>query len=80
MDAVFIGYDIPLALDIKWNEVMPILDNSFKVIQYEGDTVHIINSESDIAFIQTVLSAYNLHKDINLTLDVFEVDENLLKC
>lgn len=80
MEAVFIGYDIPLALDIKWNEVMPILDNSFKVIQYEGDTVHIINGKSDIDFIQTVLSAYNLHKDINLTLDVFEVDENVLKC
>jgi hypothetical protein len=79
MQAIFIGYDIPLASDIKWDEIMPTLDKIFKVIQYEGDTVHLINEESDIKFVQTLLEAYNTHRDINLTLDVFKVDESLLK-
>ncbi|MDQ0271152.1 hypothetical protein [Cytobacillus purgationiresistens] len=80
MQAIFIGYDIPLALDIKWDEIMPILSKAFKAIQYEGDTVHIINNnESDITFVQTLLLAYNTHRDINLTLDVFKVNESLLK-
>lgn len=79
MQAIFIGYDIPLALDTKWDEVMPVLDKMFKVIQYEGDTVHVVNNESDIIFVQTLVLAYNTHRDINLTLDVFKVDESLLK-
>jgi hypothetical protein len=32
MQAVFIGYDIPEALDTKWNHIMPVLDKMYKVI------------------------------------------------
>jgi hypothetical protein len=79
MLAVFIGYDIPEALDTKWTHVIPILDKLYKVIDYEGDTVHVINGESDINFIKDLLVAYNILLQINLTLDVFTVDESLLK-
>lgn len=79
MQAVFIGYDIPEALDTKWNDIMPTLDKIYKVIQYEGDSVHVITGQSDIQFIKRLLDAYNRLRDINLTLDVFSVDESLLK-
>ncbi|OHR72140.1 hypothetical protein [Bacillus sp. UMB0893] len=79
MKAVFIGYDIPLALDTKWNDIMPALSKIYKVIQYEGDSVHVINGESDINFIEDLLVAYNTLRQINLTLEVFKVDESLLR-
>lgn len=78
MLGVFIGYDIPVALDTKWNHIMPALDRIYKVIQYQGDTIHIIKGDSDINFIQDLLVAYNNLLDINLTLDVFNIDESLL--
>lgn len=58
---------------------MPVLDNMYKVNCYDGDSVHVINGESDINFIQDLLVAYNTLLQINLTLDVFTVDESILK-
>lgn len=78
MNAVFIGYDIPLALETKWNHIMPALNLMYKGIEYEGDIVHIINAESDISFIQGLLESYNTLLQINLTLDVFKIDETLV--
>lgn len=78
MNAVFIGYDIPLALETKWNHIMPALNLMYKVIEYEGDIVHIINTESEIFFIQGLLESYNTLLQINLTLDVFKIDETLV--
>lgn len=79
MQAIFIGYDIPLAVETKWNNIMPALDKIYKVIQYEGDSVHIINGESDINFVEDLLVAYNTFLDINLTLEIFKVDESLIE-
>ncbi|KYG33475.1 hypothetical protein [Priestia endophytica] len=79
MQAVFIGYDIPEALEVKWEIIMPELDKKYKRIQYEGDEVHIIagdfTGEPDIKFIEDLVFAYNTDRQINLTLDVFELDE-----
>ena len=58
---------------------MPVLDKMYKVICYDGDSVHVINGESDINLIQDLLVAYNTLLQINLTLEVFTVDESLLK-
>ncbi|MGZ9869605.1 hypothetical protein ACU3L3_14395 [Priestia endophytica] len=86
MQAVFIGYDVPEALEVKWEIIMPELDKKYKRIQYEGDEVHIIAvdftsiagdfmGESDINFIKDLVFAYNTDRQINLTLDFFELDE-----
>lgn len=79
MQAVFIGYDIPEALEVKWECIMPLLDRSFKTIKYDGDVIHIINDKSDIEFLKNLLAVFNYLLDINLTLDVFTVDNSLLK-
>lgn len=74
MKAIFIGYDIPLALSIKYDEIMPVLDRMFQRIEYEGDQVHLVNNEENINAIQIMLEEYNAQHDMGLTLDVFEID------
>lgn len=39
---VFVGYDVPLALEIKHDMVIPLLDKVFKRIDLDGDIMHII--------------------------------------
>ncbi|MFT9494349.1 MULTISPECIES: hypothetical protein [Bacillota] len=67
---VFIGYDIPEALDVKYDKVFPLLDKEFKQIELEGDLVHVIEGESSINFIEDILNAFNTFYDIGLTLDI----------
>lgn len=67
---VFVGYDIPLALDIKHKMVMPLLDKEFKRIELDGDIVHVIEGESSIEFIEVMIDSYNAYFDIGLTLDI----------
>jgi hypothetical protein len=74
--AVFIGYDIPLALETKWNVVMPLLDQHFESGIYEGDVIHLVNGKSDIQLIEDLLFAFNEHREICLTTDIFEVDKD----
>lgn len=68
---IFIGYDIPEALDAKWDIVMPLLDRQYKAMDYEGDRVHLVNGKADIWTIQNMLDDINEKKNINLTLDVW---------
>ncbi|PTY89740.1 hypothetical protein [Heyndrickxia sporothermodurans] len=67
---VFVGYDIPLALEIKHDMVIPLLDKEFKRIELEGDIVHLVEGESSIKFIGEMISAFNAYYDIGLTLDI----------
>ncbi|MBD8591640.1 MULTISPECIES: hypothetical protein [Peribacillus] len=76
---VFIGYDIPEALEVKWDSIMPALGKMYKTISYEGDKIHLINGEADLKFISDLLMAYNTLLKINLTLDVFKVDKSLIE-
>jgi hypothetical protein len=74
--AVFIGYDIPLAQETKWNLIMEILDRHFESRIYEGDVIHLVNSKSDIKFIQDLLFAFNEHREISLTTDIFGLNKD----
>ncbi|MGG3641439.1 hypothetical protein [Bacillus gobiensis] len=67
---VFVGYDIPLALDIKHEMVIPLLDKEFKRIELDGDIVHVLEGESSINFIEDMINAFNRFYDIGLTLDI----------
>lgn len=78
MKAVFVGYDIPLALDVKWSEVMPFLDQLFERIEYEGDTVRVVKTDTDQMIIRELIESKNEHYDIGLTLEFFIFDENLV--
>lgn len=71
----FIGYDIPEALEVKIEVIMPLLDKHFKRIEDSNDQVHVINGESHISFINDILEAYNKLYDFNLTLDLEDYDE-----
>ncbi|MED4456148.1 hypothetical protein [Metabacillus fastidiosus] len=72
--AVFIGYDIPSALDAKWNIIIPKLNQRFEMVDYEGDNVHVVNNEEEITMIENLVEGYNRLLEINLTLEVFEID------
>lgn len=76
---VFIGYDIPEALEVKWTYIIPLLDKMFSAISYEGDKVHVLNEQSDTKFISDILVAFNTLLKISLTLDVFTIDESLIE-
>lgn len=67
---VFVGYDIPLALDIKHDMVIPLLDKVFKRIELDGDIVHVIEGESSIKFIENMINSFNAYYDVGLTLDI----------
>ncbi|MDM5205342.1 hypothetical protein [Cytobacillus kochii] len=67
---VFIGYDIPLALEIKYDMLLPLLDKEFKRIELDGDIVHVIEGESSIKFIKDMINSFNAYYDIGLTLDI----------
>jgi thiol-disulfide isomerase/thioredoxin len=78
--AIFIGYDIPLALDVKWKHIMPILSELYEMVEYEGDSVHLVgNDDSALEFTKELLTIFNSHFDINLTADLFKVDKKILK-
>lgn len=67
---VFVGYDVPLALEIKHDMVIPLLDKVFKQIDLDGDIMHIIEGESHINFIEDMINAFNTFYDIGLTIDI----------
>jgi hypothetical protein len=66
---LFVGYDIPAALDHKHRKLLPVLDEHYPRIDLEGDDVHVI-PEKDIEFIQNILGALNEIYDFNLTADI----------
>jgi hypothetical protein len=67
---VFVGYDTPLALEIKHDVVIPLLDKVFKRIELDGDIVHVIEGESCINFIEDMINSFNTYYDIGLTIDI----------
>jgi hypothetical protein len=68
---VFIGYDIPLALDVKHEQLLPFLDTMLKPVDLGGEKCHIIENEKQKICIEKILSALNGLNDINLNA-VFE--------
>lgn len=73
--AVFVGYDIPEAMDMKWDTVMSLFDTFFESGIYEGDVIHLLKGESDIKLVSSLLEAFNEYKDIGLTADFFKVNK-----
>jgi hypothetical protein len=78
--AIWLGYDIPLALDVIIEDIHPILENyGMERIEFEGDTMHVIKGELDVQFIQGIIAAFTkIHQDgddFNITYEVVEIDE-----
>lgn len=67
---VFIGYDIPKALEMKYEVVMPMLDKLLKPIDLDGDQCHVIEKEEQRIFVESLLINLNDFHDINLTADI----------
>ena len=66
---VFIGYDIPQALDIKHSIVIPLLDTLYEQIEIEGDILHKVKSIDEIHHIGEIIELFNEYFDFNLTVD-----------
>ena len=67
--SLFIGYDIPSALEMKHGFVMNILDLKYPQSELEGDVVHLI-PEEDVPAIVDMIESINEVFDIGLTCDV----------
>ncbi|MCU6603832.1 anti-repressor SinI family protein [Peribacillus frigoritolerans] len=65
---LFIGYDIPHALECKIDTVMPFLNKFYPLFECEGDKMHIV-PDPHIPMIQNMIDTLNAHYDFNLTLD-----------
>lgn len=66
---VFIGYDIPEALEVKCEILMPVFNHLYKRIEIEGDKAHIVPSPEDVARISEMVTVLNEYYDFNLTVD-----------
>lgn len=72
---LFIGYDIPLAFDVKHETLLPFLDTTLKPVELGGDKCHIIENEKQITFVKQIISALNELHDINLTIDIERIGD-----
>lgn len=79
--AIWLGYDIPLAMDCIHDEIWPILDQQFERIEYEGDIMHVIRGELDAQFVQGIISAFtykyrmeeDLDDEFNITYEIVTI-------
>lgn len=55
---LFVGYDIPMALDVKHEEVLPELDKVFTRIDLDGDIAHLV-PEKEINKAQDIIDGFN---------------------
>ncbi|QST02477.1 hypothetical protein IMZ31_23800 (plasmid) [Pontibacillus sp. ALD_SL1] len=72
---VFVGYDIPLALEVKHSQVLPLFDQHFTPHELEGDMVHIV-PESEMEKAEEIIENYNEKYDIGLTCDFEEYEKH----
>lgn len=66
---LFVGYDVPLALDLKYDILFPILDAMFKRVEIDGDIFHVIDDEKKLDGVQRLVEHLNEIHGINITLD-----------
>jgi hypothetical protein len=66
---LFVGYDVPLALDLKYDILFPILDAMFQRIEMDGDIFHVIDDEKKLEGVQRLVEHLNEIHGINITLD-----------
>ncbi|MED3746674.1 MULTISPECIES: hypothetical protein [Geobacillus] len=66
---LFVGYDVPLALDIKHDVLFPILDMLFERIEIDGDTFHLVDDENKLEGVKRLVEHLNWVHEINITLE-----------
>ncbi|MEB6550168.1 hypothetical protein MXL46_13820 [Heyndrickxia sporothermodurans] len=74
MKALFLGYELPFDLDLKYDVVFPYLDKSFQKVEYEGDLMHGIPENKEIEIIKYI-EKINQEYDANLVVELIPVGE-----
>lgn len=74
MKLLFIGYELPRDLYLKYDKVLPSLNTHYQQVELEGDLMHLIPEYSEnevIQYIESINQQYNA----NLTLELIPYEQ-----